>query len=350
MATLKADVWKYFSKIKPNEKDTKVKCELCSREFAYHGTTTNMRDHLSRVHKDQYQKSQSTSSTTQLTLVRKCSEARAAAIHQLLLDVVVLDMRPVAVVGMKRQYRTLDLKNEQWELLPDLAKPLELLEIATVFLSQEYNLSCSCVYPIIDGLINNLIPAEDDQPIIKQFKTTISAALRSRWKFTDIDILKPPALVSFFDPCFKGVRFVSDERKEQLKQYVLQLVKEVQLKELEVEIPQSPSKKRKTALDILLDGYDSIEEESHPDKDELYHYLAEKTPTKETQPLQWWAMNEHRFRKLSHLVKYYLSIPATSTPSEQLFSKAGNVINKKRNSLKPKAIDAILFLNANQNL
>ena len=93
----------------------------------------------------------------------------------------------------KRQYRTLDLKNEQWELLSDLAKPLELLEIATVFLSQEYNVSCSCVYPIIDGLINNLIPAEDDQPIIKQLKTTISAALRRRWKFTDIDILKPPA-------------------------------------------------------------------------------------------------------------------------------------------------------------
>ena len=104
---LKADVWKFFSRIKSNDKDTKVKCELCSREFAYHGTTSNMRDHLSRAHKDQYQKSQSTSGTTQLTLdrVRKCSQARAAAIHQLLLDVVVLDIRPIAVVegqGMKR--------------------------------------------------------------------------------------------------------------------------------------------------------------------------------------------------------------------------------------------------------
>ena len=42
---------------------------------------------------------------------------------------------------------------------------------------------------------------------------------------------------------------------------MLRLVKEVQLKkdsELEVVI-HSTSKKRKTALDILLDGYDNIE-------------------------------------------------------------------------------------------
>ena len=48
-----------------------------------------------------------------------------------------------------------------------------------------------------------------------------------------------------------------------------------------------------------------LKEECDPDQDELYHYLAEKIPTKETQPLQWWAMNEHRFPKLSHLAKNY---------------------------------------------
>ena len=54
----------------------------------------------------------------------------------------------------KRQDRALDLRNEQWELLQELVKPLQLLETATVFLSKETNVSGSCVYPIIHGLIN----------------------------------------------------------------------------------------------------------------------------------------------------------------------------------------------------
>lgn len=105
MASLKADVWKFFSRIKDND-NSKVRCDICKKEFAYHGTTSNMRDHLSRVHKDQY-KRPTGSGSTQLSLhcVRKCSEARTAVIHQLLLDLVVLDIRPLSIVegqGMKR--------------------------------------------------------------------------------------------------------------------------------------------------------------------------------------------------------------------------------------------------------
>lgn len=42
----------------------------------------------------------------------------------------------------------------------------------------------------------------------------------------------------------------------------------------------------------------------------------------------------------------YLSIPATSVPSERVFSKAGFVCNQRRNRLEPKKVDQILFLNA----
>ena len=43
----------------------------------------------------------------------------------------------------KRQDRALDLRNEQWELLQELVKPLQLLETATVFLNKEANVSGS---------------------------------------------------------------------------------------------------------------------------------------------------------------------------------------------------------------
>ena len=41
----------------------------------------------------------------------------------------------------QRDDRNLDLRIEQWDLLKNLVEPLELIEVATVFLSQEFNIS-----------------------------------------------------------------------------------------------------------------------------------------------------------------------------------------------------------------
>ena len=77
----------------------------------------------------------------------------------------------------KRQDRARDLHNKQWELLQELVKPLQLLETATVFLSKEANVSGSCVYPIIHGLITNLEATDEDLPVIRHFKVMVVAAL-----------------------------------------------------------------------------------------------------------------------------------------------------------------------------
>ena len=66
-------------------------------------------------------------------------------------------------------------------------------------------------------------------------------------------------------------------------------------------------------------------------------------------PLQWWAQSEDRFPRLAKLGKRYLAVPATSTPSERIFSLAGNAITQQRVSLHPAHVDALVFLHANQD-
>ena len=45
------------------------------------------------------------------------------------------------------------------------------------------------------------------------------------------------------------------------------------------------------------------------------------------------------------MAKKYLAIPATSTPSERVFSVAGIMVDKRHAALTPEMIDALVFLN-----
>ena len=44
-------------------------------------------------------------------------------------------------------------------------------------------------------------------------------------------------------------------------------------------------------------------------------------------PLQWWASSAMHYPHLSQLATKYLAPLATSVPSEQAFSTAGNIVN-----------------------
>ena len=64
-------------------------------------------------------------------------------------------------------------------------------------------------------------------------------------------------------------------------------------------------------------------------------------------PLKWWATNARRFPRVSRLAAQLFSIPATSCPSERVFSTAGNVVNQKRAQLQPQHAEMLVFLYEN---
>ena len=63
-------------------------------------------------------------------------------------------------------------------------------------------------------------------------------------------------------------------------------------------------------------------------------------------PLTWWKNEENNFPStLSYVARIVLSIPATSAPSERIFSVASSIISKQRTSMKPSIAGDIVFLN-----
>ena len=61
-------------------------------------------------------------------------------------------------------------------------------------------------------------------------------------------------------------------------------------------------------------------------------------------PLEWWEAHVSEFPLLSTLARTVLCIPATSAPTERLFSYAGLTIANDRASLLPENAEEIIFL------
>lgn len=66
-------------------------------------------------------------------------------------------------------------------------------------------------------------------------------------------------------------------------------------------------------------------------------------------PLSWWKSNCTRFPSVWQLAQKILSIPATSAPSERVFSVASGIMNKKRASIKSTNAELLMFLRGNKS-
>ena len=81
---------------------------------------------------------------------------------------------------------------------------------------------------------------------------------------------------------------------------------------------------------------------------EVQRYLAEQNLPRQQDPLLYWHTQKHLYPHLYKLALQFLCTPASSVPCERVFSKAGEVISKKRNRLSPNTVKILLFLNKNQ--
>uniref|UniRef100_A0AAR2J935 BED-type domain-containing protein n=1 Tax=Pygocentrus nattereri TaxID=42514 RepID=A0AAR2J935_PYGNA len=80
---------------------------------------------------------------------------------------------------------------------------------------------------------------------------------------------------------------------------------------------------------------------------EIKSYLMIPEVDSDVNPLDWWKTQEVNFPRLGKLAKKYLCIPASSSPSERVFSTGGNIITCNRAALKPDAVDRLVFLSHN---
>jgi len=82
--------------------------------------------------------------------------------------------------------------------------------------------------------------------------------------------------------------------------------------------------------------------------DELKTYLMEAQ--EKIDVAEYWRSKKEKglYPILTKIAQKYISVPATSVPSEQLFSHVGEIITDRRNRLAPDFVTKLVFLSKNK--
>lgn len=120
---------------------------------------------------------------------------------------------------------------------------------------------------------------------------------------------------------------------------------------LGVEPEETEPASKKTALESLLgDPFSKTKHFSRGIEMEIDLYRREASIPLSCCPLKWWRENSCKYPSMSPLAKAYLSIPATSVPSERVFSTAGDIVTAQRSQMLPEIVDMLIFLKKNMTI
>jgi hypothetical protein len=73
-------------------------------------------------------------------------------------------------------------------------------------------------------------------------------------------------------------------------------------------------------------------------------WIKQSTVPQQTNILQYWKSKQYEFPIVAEIARDHLAIPATSAPSECVFSSGGDIITKKRNRLSGETVRYIMCL------
>ena len=182
----------------------------------------------------------------------------------------------------KSNDRNLELKGDQWDLLEGLKVVLHPLQVATTYLSAEYNISVSALLPVLFGLVKSLETSEDESSNIRQIKAAISNEIEQRWHLQSLTTQSSNVILisTLLDPRFKQCKFLCTQKQLELKVTLAALLTENGQSQ-EKQTQSSQAKSQATALDLLLGDESSSDGESDQRLDEVDLFLQEKALNRE---------------------------------------------------------------------
>lgn len=281
----------------------------------------------------------------------------------------VFELRMVLAMAMNECPRApAPLTAENFDVIKEIMSLLEPFEIATVNISGETYVTSSVVIPLIRGIIMKLtefrskLTTREGKEVHQKLLDSTTERLTPFYKRSTT------RLATILDPRFKKHGFTSPQDADNAaqllqKEYTSHLawVKSRQRHTAQTSSSTDPREQAQTStsstrcvskLDELLFLFPTNNPTpvSTPVSDsiiDIRQYLEKPPIGKNSSVLDYWSNSTSMLRDLA---TKYLCTPATSVPAERIFSKAGNIMTDKRNRLKDKNLNTLIFLNQNMPL
>ena len=244
------------------------------------------------------------------------------------------------------------ITDDELKVIQSMVETLAPFEDATKEMSAEKSSSLSKAIPTIRGIANMLSHAPPS-PLRDTLKRKMSE------RFPEIENNPLATVATFLDPRFKALHF-SESCATRTKTLIIELMEkeepadreEEDNEEAHVQDEATPAKKPSLwdfhdQSVVLMKKAAKTQHVKGPQL-ELQRFLEIELLRRTNNPLVWWESNAPHFPRLAKIARRYLAMPSSSTPSERLFSKAGQLVSARRSCLKPSKIDMILFLNKHQ--
>ena len=244
------------------------------------------------------------------------------------------------------------LGTDQWSVIEAVVKILHPCYEATVELSGEKMATGSKVIPMTRVLMSFYAAAQ------RQASNAVEAELTSHilgnlnTRFEKVEDIRILAQATLLDPRFKNKCFRHEEKKKTAIACLNKELKELYKDTAREEEPRSPPKKK--AVSSIWESFDEEVQRQVPTQlpaisdVDIRNFFSLSCLDRSKDPFQWWKTEgKSRFPKLYKLAVRYLSIPATSVPSERIFSSAGEVISKKRNRISDENARMLICLHSN---
>jgi len=279
----------------------------------------------------------------------------------------------------KQKRQQLELRSEEWTVLETMCELLEPFAALTKYLEAETYLSISAVQPLVRGIIEALNVKADDRDYAKSFKDTAVKALLERFDNMFNPLPSDPSAVpvalraSALDVRFHKLKSLAGSKAKVIRASIeSELVangnggENVAASAAVAHEGTQSSAGEVSATTVVGSLLSYLSEHNHSDDEDdmteenaftsrsvrrqMATFVSQNQQPHDVDSLQWWKANEARFKALARAARKYLGIPATSAPSERVFSLAGSICNRRRACLSPDTLDALVFLNANAEL
>jgi len=277
-----------------------------------------------------------------------------------------LEMRQALVLFFDEYDMDERITEEEWKLLGTLKTVLRPLYLMTLELSAEKLTTLSKVLPVYSVLHDAYSNVASETKNEGKYRKLLLDGLKSQFK--DIDNQEVYTNATVFDPRYKSLVFSTQTKAQQAEKQAkadamgmedsdvkgTEEITDESCENVQEKTPiqrdfddlwskfdqktVNPSTKRSRVLDYKKECIDL----------EMKKYLSLPKLDRKECPMQWWK-NEgsKKFPHLFQAAQKYLSMPATSVPSERVFSSAGNILTKRRSKLNKNVANMLITLHTN---